>query len=371
MLTKTQINLSALKHNFEETRKLVGPGTDIFPVIKSDAYGHGLVNVGHVLKKAGADGFLVAGIEEAVRLREAGLTLPIIVHLPEPKYGFDIVEFNLIPVIYHAGLAEPLARQFRKRGRVVNAFVKVETGMGRLGISSSDLQKDLAVIKELEEINILGLMSHLSSADSNDRDYTLQQLDLFQKAIQTGRSLGLSLPKNHMANSAGLISYASARLDLVRPGIMIYGIYPSEKIKEQIPLKPAMTFKSEIVQISNLTAGASVSYGRSFVTSQPSRIAAVPVGYENGYSRLLSNRAAVLIKGSRAPVVGRICMCLTLVDVSHIEGVECGDEVVMFGRQGNEFLSVNEVAAWADTISYELLCAVGSRNLRVFEDEDQ
>lgn len=364
-LNRVEIDLAAVKHNFKEATRLAGPGVAVFPVVKADAYGHGLIPVAQTLQEQGASGFLVGTIEEAVTLRQAGIWPPIILHLPESsRNSFEIVEFNICPVVFDLDIVDALSKESRKRNRVVGVYIKVDTGMGRLGVSTSDLPGILAYIQGKEGLKVLGLMSHLSSADSGDKDYTLMQIERFNEAIDMGRHLGFTLPQNHIANSAALITCPAARMNLVRPGIMIYGAYPSLGMPGKPALKPVMTFKSKIIQARKVPAGASVSYGRRYITPDPKTIAVVPVGYDTGYSRFLSNRGEVLVRQKRAPVLGTVCMCLTMIDISHIEGAAVDDEVVLLGKQGAQVISVDEVAARAGTISYDILCAVGSRNPR-------
>ncbi len=365
VLNRVEIDFAAIRHNFTETKRLAGPDVAVFPVIKADAYGHGLIPVAQTLQEQGADGFLVGTVEEAVTLRQAGIWTPIILHLPESeKDPFEIVEFNLSPAVFDLDTVDALSKESRKRDRVVRVYIKVDTGMGRLGVSIADLPDILSYIRGKGGIEVLGLMSHLSCADSGDRDYTLMQIGRFNEAIDVARRLGFDLPQNHIANSAALMAYPAARMNLVRPGIMIYGAYPSKNMQEIAGLKPVMTFKSKIIQLRKVPAGVSISYGRRYMAPSPKIIAAVPVGYENGYSRSLSNHGEVLVLEKRAPVLGTVCMCLTMVDVSHIEGVAINDEVVIFGRQGDQVISVDEVATGAGTISYDILCSVGNRNPR-------
>ncbi|MEW6326205.1 MAG: alanine racemase [Thermodesulfobacteriota bacterium] len=372
-LNRVEIDLSAVGHNFREAKRLVEPGTAVFPVVKSDAYGHGLIPVAQVLQEQGADGLFVSIMAEAVTLRQAGIWAPVILHLPESKRdAFEIVEFNISPVVYNFELIDALSRESQNRDRVVGIYIKVDTGMGRLGVSITDLPAILSYVRgearhgeSSKGIKVLGLMSHLSCADGGDRDYTLMQLDRFNEAVDIGRRLGFELPQNHIANSAGLLAYPAAWMNLVRPGIMIYGAYPGKDMQGVAALRPVMTFKSKVIQVKKVPAGASISYGRRYVTPEAKTIAVVPVGYDTGYSRSLSNRGEVLVRQKRAPVLGTVCMCLTMIDVSHIEGAAVGDEVVIFGRQGDQVISVDEVADRAGTISYDLLCAVGSRNPRL------
>lgn len=357
-----EIDLSAIVHNYGETKRLAGNGVFMYPVIKADAYGHGLVPVGQALESAGADGFVIAAVEEAIALRTAGIKRPIILHVPEPRDYIDVVEFGITPVIFDLDMIDGLARESVKRNRSLAVYIKVETGMGRLGIPVSDLPSALSRVAG-KGVEILGLMSHFASADT-DRDYTAAQIKRLAQAIKLGREMGFQLPQNHIANSAGLVGYETARMQLVRPGIMLYGIPPSLMMEDPLFLQPAMAFRSKIIQISAVPEGTPVSYGCRYRTPCASRIAIVPVGYENGYNRLLSNRAEVLVRGKRARVVGTVCMCLTMIDITHIESAGVGDEVVLFGYQGNEQINVTEVAAWANTISYEVLCSVGRHNKR-------
>ncbi|MFH1147884.1 MAG: alanine racemase [Pseudomonadota bacterium] len=357
-----EIDLSAIVHNYGEAKRLAGNGVLLYPVIKADAYGHGIVPVGQTLQEAGADGFVIASVEEAIALRIAGIKQPIVLHVPEPRDYIDIIEYGITPVIFDLEIAEILAKESVRRNKPIAVYLKVETGMGRLGIPLSDLPRALSRVAE-KGLEILGLMSHLASADT-DREFTGAQIGRLAEAIDLGRRMGFQLSRNHIANSAGLVGYKTARMELVRPGIMLYGIPPSLIIEDSISLKPAMTLKSRIIQVSAVPEGTPVSYGCRYRTPGASRIATIPVGYENGYNRLLSNRGEVLVRGKRARVVGTVCMCLTMIDITHVEDAVAGDEVVLFGSQGKEEIHITEVAAWANTISYEVLCSVGRHNKR-------
>jgi alanine racemase len=363
-----EIDLSALRHNLEQVKGFLSPTTRVMPIVKSDAYGHGIVPVSKELVRLGADLLGVANVWEGVALREAGISTPIVVLLgiSEDECS-EVVQNNLIPAVYDLDIAQKLSEEARKRNRVQRIHLKIDTGMGRLGIRTDELASFLNAIRILESLEVDGLFSHLSCAYKPGEEYSRYQLENFKKAVSEAKKLGLNLSSNHIANSAAIIKYKNAHLNMVRPGIVLYGSPPSLAMQNDIQLKPVMTFKSQIVQIKTLPPDTGISYGRTHITHKETRIAVLPVGYDNGYMRSLSNKGEVLIGGSRARILGTICMNMFMVDISDIPDVQVNDEVVLLGRQMDEIITADEIAEKAGTISYEIYCALGSRNPRVYK----
>ena len=378
-----EINLSAIAHNLNVVRKTTN-NRPVIAVVKADAYGHGAVGVSRKLLQEGAPYLAVAYVSEAKTLRDEGITVPIIVLFDgdDTKAFFDLA---LIPVVYSKETAASLSSEALKRKTVKKIHVKIDTGMGRLGLHGDNAIKDIMAISEMPGIEIEGLLSHFSEADLSDRSYALLQLERFN-AIQ--KTLSEKLKKKvfaHFANSAAVMTLRDAYFDAVRPGIMLYGYSPISRKHNAIPhrfeqgdkeqshrsdLIPAMTIKSKILCIRNIPADTPISYGRTFVTKRRSRIGVIPLGYADGYSRSLSNTAEMLVKGTRVPVVGRVCMDLTMVDLTEVDNVEENDEVVILGRQGREAITVEELASRANTISYEILTSLGNRARRTYVETD-
>jgi alanine racemase len=365
--TASLIDLDALRWNFRQIRAKVGPDVKILPMVKANGYGHGAPRIAEVLAAEGSDAFGVATVEEGIELREAGIRALILVVAGAYPEQLDLfMENKLTPVVHDAESLARLDDGARKRGATFKVHLKVDTGMGRIGFLSAALASWLPLLKRLHALEIEGVFSHFSHADNVAGDYTRNQLEIFCDLVERLRADGISPALIHLANSAATITLPAAYFDMVRPGLMLYGIYPSPAMATQISLQPVMSWKSRILQLKKVPAGASISYGRTFITQRESLIATVPVGYADGYSRLISNVGAMLVKGKRAPVAGTVCMDLTMIDVTDIGGVQQGDEVVLLGRQGNAVISADEMAAWSNTISYEILTSIGTRVPRIY-----
>jgi len=374
---RIEIDLAALQNNFKSIRKTVGTGVKIMAVVKSDAYGHGMVECAKALYRAGARTFGVAEVWEGMALRRAGLQGDIVILLGGVPEAYDeIIEYSLTPVVYDIDYITGLANAAARKGTETSVHLKVDVGMGRLGILPYEVDSYVSLIRRLPFLKLEGLLSHFPVADVGEaREKTREQLALFQKVLgglKTGKGDSALV---HIANSAGLIYFPEAHLDMVRPGISLYGYYPDaspEHAKTAAPaleLQPVMTFKTRIVQVKELEAGSGISYGHTFITSRKSRIAILPVGYADGYLRKLSNRGAVIIHGRRAPICGRVCMNATMVDITDLPPVAAGTEAVLLGRQGNEEISADDLAQWQETISYEILCLLGSCNERYYRNK--
>jgi alanine racemase len=360
------IDLEALRWNFRQIKEKVGPQVKILSMVKANAYGHGAVDVAKNLAAEGSDMFGVATLEEAVELRQAKIRQPIIVLAGAYLEQLDqFLEYTLTAVVHETENLKQLEAAVRKRKTTLNIHVKIDTGMGRIGLLPVEIDSWLPELKKLTALKIEGVFSHFSHAESVTGDYTQKQLEIFKTVLKRQRSEGINPPLAHLANSAATITLPSAYFDMVRPGIVLYGIYPSPSMANQISLKPVLVWKTRILQLKKVPPGSSISYGETFITQRESLIATLPIGYADGYSRLLSNRGAVLVRGKRAPVAGRVCMDLTTIDVTDIDEVQQGDEVILLGRQGDVTISADEMASWANTISYEILTSIGARVPRI------
>ena len=379
--TRAEVNLAALRHNLKVvTRHAKEAGASrVWPVLKADGYGHGAPAVARTLERAGAEGFCVALLEEAVELRDAGITAPILV-----MGGFDgdsrgaydeIATRDVIPVVYDLSQIEGLARSARAMGRPAIAHLKVDTGMARLGVRMADLEKFAARLAEHPEVRIKGLMTHLACADAEESQaeagFTAEQVARFEEATQRLRRAGTidDSTIRHAANSAALLR-GDAIFDAVRPGIALFGVSPVLAGKSE--LRAAMRVRSEIVDIRTVEAGESVGYGALYRASRPTRIATVPMGYADGLSRQLSNRGHLLVRGRRAPLVGAVSMDMSMIDVTDIPGTSLRDEVVVLGAQegalGKDAITADEIAAHGGTIAWEVLTSVSRRVPRFYRE---
>jgi len=371
---RVEIDLSALQANFQGIRKTVGQQINIMAVVKSDAYGHGQVECAQALYSVGARTFGVAEVWEGVKLRRAGLEGDIVLLLGgSPELYADIIRHKLTPVVFDVDFLTGLSDAAARMKMEVKVHLKVDVGMGRIGIMPDEVESYISLIKRLPGISLSGMLSHFPAADEIDSlETTHTQLAQFKNVLADLKSKESGKIVSHIANSAALIYFPKSHLDMVRPGISLYGCYPDAsptRAKTAVPtleLQPVMSFKTRVIQIKEMGPGCGISYGHTFVTRRKSRIAVLPVGYADGYLRILSNRAQVLIGGRRAPVCGRVCMNATLVDVTDLPPVHTGDEVVLLGHQGDERITADEVAQWMETISYEVLCLFGTFNERVF-----
>ncbi|MCX5888264.1 MAG: alanine racemase [Deltaproteobacteria bacterium] len=362
------IDLGALEHNYRQLRGLCEPQVKILAVVKADAYGHGLLPVARHLARAGADYLGVGSLDEGLTLRQAGLTLPILLLLGIlPQEAERTVAADLEVALFRRDVAEALAAAARSQMKKAKVHLKVDTGMGRLGLLPGEVPEFLAGLKEYRELEVVGLISHLAVADLEDKTYTLRQLQDFTDLLAAARGQGWALPLSHISNSAALWEFKEAHLGLVRPGLMLYGSPPAPDRPPPVELKPVMSLTTQVLQLKHLPPGSSISYGCTYTTPAGCDLAVLPVGYCNGYNRLLSNRGAALIQGQRAPIRGRVCMNLTMVEVTGIPGVKEGDRVTLLGQDGDDRLSADELAAWADTISYEVYCLLGAANLRRYQ----
>lgn len=362
------VNLDAIYKNIEETRKIVNPNSKILVVIKADGYGHGAVPIAKVLDPI-VDGYAIAIAEEGMELRDCGITKPLLILgvTPTPLYC-KLVEYDIMPSIFTLESAELLAEEAKKQGKTTRIHLAVDTGMSRIGFPVN--QESIQIVQrinELEGIQIEGCFTHFATADEADKTFTLEQIKSFQWFVNQLEDKGIKIPVKHVCNSAGIMEFPEANFDMVRSGITTYGLYPSQEVdKSKLSLCPAMEIKSYVTYVKTLDANIGISYGKTFVTSKKTRVATIPVGYADGYPRSLSNQGYVLIRGKKAPILGRICMDQFMVDVSDIADVREGDIVTLVGRDGNECITVEELAAKSYSFNYEFVCDIGKRVPRVY-----
>ena len=363
-LTRAEIDLSAIERNVAAFKSLLRPGASLCAVVKADGYGHGAEAAARAALKAGADRLAVAIADEALSLRAAGFTedLLILGHTP-PWQARLVAENNLIQTIFNLEQAEALAQAAEAAGRRVRAHLKIDTGMGRLGVSPGEAADFAVNVGRHPGLVTEGVFTHFAQADSSDKTHARRQFAAFRGALDSIAGRGLSIPIKHCANSAATLDLPETHLDMVRVGISLYGLWPSPETSRPIELVPAMRLKTAIAQLKRVPAGMALSYGGTHVTTAETDLATLPVGYADGFPRRLSNRGQVLVGGRRAPIVGRVCMDQCLVDVTGLPSPAEGDEVLLFG--GPE-LPAEEVAGLLGTINYELVCLVGKRVPRVY-----
>ena len=362
-----EVDLKALESNYWQIRRRIPKGVKFLAVVKADAYGHGAVPISRRLEKLGVEYLGVAIPEEGVELRKGGVKAPILVL--GGIFGEEedqIFRFRLTPVVFRKDCLKLLSREAARRRRKVKVHLKVDTGMGRLGVPLNLWSDFLKEVKRCPHIEIEGILSHFSMADE-EKDYTQNQWGSFQTAVGMAEEMGITCECLHMANSATATAFPDYSSRLVRPGIMLYGSYPSPAFRGLIPLKPVMTLKTRVHFLKRVPLGMRISYGGTFTTNRESLIATLPIGYADGYSRRLSNCGEVLIHGKRAPVVGKVCMDLVMVDVTDIPHVSLGDEVILIGKQGKEQITPEDIADKIDSISYEVLCSIGKRVPRTYK----
>ncbi len=367
---QANVSLEAIRHNLLEIRKKLNQSTKLMAVIKADAYGHGAVTLAKALGN-GVDYYGVAIIEEAVELREAGIDKPILVLGYTPKEQYDlVVAYDVAQTIFQYDMAEALSLEAKRQNRIAKIHIKVDTGMTRLGFT--DTRKSIEEIKRieiLENIEVEGLFSHFARADEEDKTSTELQIKRYLAFADMLENEKIHIPLKHIANSAGIIEFPEAYFNMVRCGIATYGIYPSSEVNQkEFRLIPAMELKTHVVFVQDVEPGIGVSYGATYVTSKKTRIATIPVGYADGYSRNLSNSGKVIIHGQFAPVIGRICMDQFMVDVTDIGDVSQGDTVTLLGRDGDAYISAEELAEWSHSFAYELVCTIGKRIPRVYSE---
>lgn len=366
-----EINISNLDYNIKQIKKKVGSDIKITGIIKADGYGHGAVKCASVLRANGVQSFGVATLTEAIKLRNAGFTLEEIMVLgltPDP-YVDTIVEYNLTPVVCSYANAAAISKAAKAANKVVEGYIAVDTGMGRIGYIPEDPSAvaDVKVINNLPNFKIKGLFSHFATADAADKNYAQMQEQRYIAFAKKLMKEDIELPMKALSNSAAIMEIPDAHFNQVRPGIILYGLYPSDEVdRNELDLKPAMSVKANIVHLKKVPAGTSVSYGRKWTATEDSLIATIPLGYADGYPRPFSGKAQVIVNGVKAPVVGNICMDQCMIDVTHVPYVRIGDEVTVMGKDGIYEITADEIAEATGTINYEIACAFGQRLPKVY-----
>jgi len=383
--TFAEINLDSFRHNLHSIKSLIGPDVGTMAIIKADAYGHGAIQCAHAAIKEQVNYIGVGIIQEAIELRENGITSPILILGGiYPNEIEDLIKYNLSTSLSSSVIASAISKKAEQANKSVGVHIKIDTGMGRLGIQPEDFLSLLNNVITCKNLKIDGLFTHFSSADEEDPETTHHQISIFLNVLKKLRTTNFSKMTNeidhilfHSANTAGLLRFPESRFDLVRPGISLFGSFPSSttasafdvlaKENKITKLRPVMNWKTKIIQIQTLRKGVPVSYGGRYVTkNEGTRIATIPVGYADGLSRRLSNNMELLVKETRVKQVGTICMDMCLIDITNLSDVTMGEEVVIFGTQGKGQIKVEELATKADTIPYEILCGIGKRVPRIY-----
>ncbi|MCX5800205.1 MAG: alanine racemase [Candidatus Eisenbacteria bacterium] len=362
-----EIDLDCLAGNITLLKGMTGPGTKICLVVKADAYGHGSVEVSRAALEAGVDVLGVATLHEAIELRKARVSAPVLILSPSLSSEIEeIITYGLRPSISSLDFARKLSQASQKRSKTTPFHVEVDTGMGRTGFDYDSAYENLKAVASLPNVVMEGIYTHFPDAENQDLSFARGQLERFEILLSRLKEDGITFEIVHAANSAGILNVPQSLFNMVRPGLMVYGLRPAGEGASTCEVRPVMSFKSCIVQLRRVSSGSYISYGRTYRVPKDSLIGVVPVGYGHGYSWSLSNAGQMLVRGKRAPVVGRVTMDLTMLDVSDVPDVKEGDEVVLFGRQGAEEITADEVALKAGTVSYEILCSIGKRVVRTF-----
>ena len=364
-----EIDLDNLAHNMREVRKNTKEDSLVTAVVKADAYGHGAIKSAETFLNNGADRLAVATLSEAIELRKANIEVPILIlgYTPKGQYPL-VIKWDITQTIFDYESARILSEEAAKLGKDAIIHIKIDSGMGRIGFLPNDKSiEEIIKISKLPNLNMEGIFTHFATADEKDKSYTRLQYNRYMEVIEKLEKAEIHIPIKHISNSASIIDFEEYDLDMVRGGIMIYGLWPSDEVnKEKIDLKPAMTLKAKISNVKQVPKDTGISYGQIFVTERKSKIATIPIGYADGLTRLLSTKGEVFVKGRRAPIVGRICMDQCMIDVTDIDDIVVGDEVVLFGYGEEAYPHVDEIANKLNTINYEIVCMVGRRVPRVY-----
>lgn len=366
--TFAEIDLGAIRHNLRKIKRIAGNNAKILGVVKKDAYGHGMEQVSRTLLEEGVEYLGVASLDEARELRKLAVKSKIIVLgaiLPQEREG--VIKFDVIQTVPDMEIAKALSRLGQAKHRSIKVHVKIDTGMGRLGFWHEEAAGFVKKISTLQNIIIDGIFTHFPSAE-DDFLFTRRQIKDFNSLVGELERCNIHIPLKHASNSMALVNFKESHMNMVRPGIIMYGLYPRNDLIKKLKLKPAFKLKTKVTYLKRLPKGRSVSYGRTYIAKKDTMIATIPVGYGDGYSRHLSNRADVLIRGARVPIAGRICMDMTMLDVGHLNNVKVGDDVVLVGSQGKEAITIEELAALIGTIPYEVVCNIGGRLRRIYKN---
>ncbi len=365
-----QINLDHFEHNMDEIERLISPGTKICAVIKTDGYGHGAVPLARILENRDSVwGYSVATVEEAMILKESGMKKPVLIL----GYVFEedletVIQHEIRPTVFSLESAKELSDIAQKLQKTVHIHIKIDTGMGRIGFSCADeTVETILKISQMPNLDIEGIFSHFAMADAADKTFSRKQAETFFDILSLLEENNIKIPMRHISNSAGIIDLPEYNLDLVRAGIILYGLWPSDEVKkDRIDLKPLMSLTSHVIHVKTLDEGAPISYGATYRVRGSETIATIPAGYGDGYPRSLSNAGYVLIHGRRAPICGRICMDQFMVNVTDIEDVKPGDEVTLIGKDGDEEITIEQLAEISGRFNYEFACDIGKRVPRIY-----
>ena len=370
---QANINLNAICNNISEVKKLLNNNTKIMAVIKADGYGHGAIQIARTLNSM-VDAYGIAIIEEGMSLRNEGITKPLLILGFTPKELYNkLVEYDIMQTVFEYDMAYHIAQEAQKQGKIAKIHIKIDTGMNRIGFALNQKSiEDIIKISKLDNLIIDGIFSHFAGADEADKTSANKQYDKFEKFINELKLNGVHIPMLHMSNSAGIIELSDANFDMVRSGIITYGLYPSDEVdKTKITLEPAMEIKTHVVYVKEVAIGEGISYNSTYVTNRVTRVATIPVGYGDGYPRQLSSKGRVLIHGKTAPIIGKICMDQFMVDVTDIPDVKQGDIVTLIGKDGEDMITVEEVANMAGSFNYEFICNVGKRIPRLYYKDNK
>ncbi len=371
-----EIDLDALGHNFRQVRQATDPKAQVCCVVKADGYGHGAVRIAREFQELGAGWFAVSNLEEALQLRQEGIRQPVLVlGFTPPEEAGTLAQKQISQCVYSTDYAQALSCQAAADGVRVKVHLKIDTGMNRLGFCFQDISRDESAIAEVKAVCALpglnpeGIFTHFAVSDGGSQGdaFTMRQFGCFKEIMEALQREGIRFSVRHCANSAAVFDYPLSHLDMVRAGVVLYGLAPSSQLRAQLKLRPVLSLRSVVSHVKTIAPGATVSYGREFTAEQATKVATVPVGYADGYPRALSNgRAQVLLHGQRCPVLGRVCMDQLMVDVTALGPVHRGDQVTLIGRDGQEEITASQLAGWEGTINYEVVCAVSKRVPRVY-----
>ena len=365
--TWAEIDLSAIRFNFRQIKKLVGKNVKTMAVVKANAYGHGITEVSRVLSEEGVDYLSVASVDEALRLRSRKIKNPVLILGSVLPHEVEAALKNDITLtLANEELLKAINDEAEKLNLRAKVHIKIDTGMGRIGVWYEEALPFIKRASDSGHIKLEGIYTHFSAA-ARDHFFTTSQIESFENLIKKLEDEGINIPYRHAANSIATVDFRRSHLNLVRPGLIIYGMYPKRGFEKLVKLKPAFSLKTKIVFLKDTPAGRSISYGRTYITQKRTKIATIPIGYADGYGRILSNKAEALVRGRPAPVVGKVTMDQTMIDVGHIRGVKLGDEVVLIGRQKMGWIRAEKLARLAGTIPYEIVCAITDRVPRVYK----
>lgn len=362
------IDLDAIYENVKNAKALLKKDTKMMAIVKADGYGHGAVEVAGQIDEL-VDAYGVAILEEGIELRKAGFTKPILIlgYTPKPLYP-AMIRYNIATAVFTMEMAKEISDTAVAMHQKAQIHIKLDTGMSRIGFSITKESKEvIEQIAKLPGIEIKGCFSHFARMDEKDKTKAKEQFAKFTKMVSALEEDGVNLGIRHISNSAGIMEAPEVQMDMVRNGICLYGLYPSEEVqKERLPLKPAMELKAYVSFVKTLEAGVEIGYGGTYTTTKTTRVATIPVGYADGYPRCLSGKGSVLIHGKKAPILGRVCMDQFMVDVTDIENVQIGDSVTLFGKDGDSCITIEEISAMAHSFNYEFVCDIGKRIPRVY-----